>query len=256
MNPAHPALFVLISTATLSMAGTTMETAFLKSLITPALGTTPDDWIALLGEPIEKVRNLGKPVDEKHPTVNDKKLDLLFDHGDVRIWASSFDGIVSDIQFIAKDQKTSKTGFTWDENNIWTVLAQYGIQRFPLEEDRFSPGKKGGSHGDFSVSLTPPNLARYHNTAYEFGYLELQSSSMAQAETKAREKIASSFIPDGLKAQFDIVFNPVFKNNNWYVEGTVKNNSSVAVNRSSLNLLIYVFDDTKRLLYVYPAGID
>ena len=107
------------------MAGTAMETAFLKSLTTPALGTTPDDWIALLGEPSEKVQNFGQPVDEKHPTVNDKNLDLIFDHGDVQIGARTFAGIVSRIVFTAKDQKTSKTGFTWNETNIWTVLAQY-----------------------------------------------------------------------------------------------------------------------------------
>jgi hypothetical protein len=256
MNPVHPALLFLISTVPLSVAGTAIETAFLKSLKTPTLGTTADDWIALLGEPVKKVQKFGQPVDAKHPTVNDKNLDLIFDHGDVQIWASSFAGIVSSVVFTAKDQKTSKTGFTWDENNIWTVLEQYGIQRFALEEDHWYPGEKRGSHGDFTIRLTLPNLARHHNNADEFGSLGLESNSMEQAETKAKEDIASSFIPDGLKAQFDMVFNPVFESNNWMVKGTVKNNSNVAVNRTFLRALIYVFDDKKRLLAVYPTAIE
>jgi hypothetical protein len=107
-----------------------------------------------------------------------KNLDLIFDHGDVEIWASSFAGIVSRIVFTARDQKSSKTSFTLDETNIWTVLTQYGIQRFGLEEDHWYPGEKRGSHGDFTIHLTPPNLARYHNTAKEFGSLELVSNSM------------------------------------------------------------------------------
>ena len=148
------------------------------------------------------------------------------------------------------------SGFTWDETNIWTVLAQYGIQRFALEEDHSYPGEKRGSHGDFTIHLTPPNLPRYHNTADEFGSLELVSHSMEEAEIKAKEDIASSFIPEGLTAQFDVVFNPVFKDNNWRVEGTVKNNSTVAVNKVFLNPLIYVFDDKKRLLAIYPAAIE
>jgi hypothetical protein len=75
-----------------------------------------------------------------YPTVNDKDLDLVFDRGEVQIWARSFAGTVSRIVFTAKDQKTSKTGFTWDENNIWTVLEQYGIQRFALQEISLVPG--------------------------------------------------------------------------------------------------------------------
>jgi hypothetical protein len=181
-------------------ADTAIETDFLKSLKTPALGTTPDDWIALLGEPVKKVQNFGQPVDGKHPTVNDKNLDLIFDHSDVQIWARSFTGIVSDIAFTAKDQKTSKTGFTWNENNIWTVLEQYGIQRFALEEDKWYPGEKRGSHGDFTIHLRPPNLAKYHNTAGEFGSLELVSNSMENAETEEKNNIAKSFIPAGLRS--------------------------------------------------------
>ena len=187
-TPVRLTLLFPVSTATLSMAGTAMETAFLKSLRTPALGTTPDDWIALLGEPIEKVQNFGQPVNEKHPTVNDKNLYLVFDRGDVQIWACSFAGTVSRIVFTAKDQKTSKTGFTWDENNIWTVLEQYGIQRFALEEVHWYPGEKRGSHGDFTISLTPPNLAKWHkNRFYEFGSLELVSNSMEHAESEAKK---------------------------------------------------------------------
>jgi hypothetical protein len=66
MNPIQPVLLLLlVSSATLSIAGTAAETAFLRSLITPALGTTPDDWIALLGEPTKKIQNFGEPIDEK-----------------------------------------------------------------------------------------------------------------------------------------------------------------------------------------------
>ena len=197
------------------------------------------------------MQNFGQPVDEKHPTVNDKNLDLIFDHGDVQIWARSFAGIVSDIAFTAKDQKTSKTGFSWNENNIWTVLEQYGIQRFALEEDNWYPGEKRGSHGDFTIHLRPPNLAKYHNTAEEFGSLELVSNSMENAETEAKNNIAKSFIPAGLKAQFDVVFDPVFEDNNWRIKGAVKNNSNVAVKRTHVDVSIYAFDDKKRLLAVF-----
>lgn len=86
----------------------------------------------------------------------------------------------------------------------------------------------------------PPNLARYHNTAQEFGSLEVVSNSMEKGETEAKDKIASSFIPYGLKAQFDVVFNPVLDVNNWQFFGTVKNDSNVAVGRTCqrLNLCI------------------
>jgi len=79
---------------------------------------------------------------------------------------------------------------------------------------------------------------------------------MEQAESEAKKNIASSLIPEGLKAQFDVVFNPVLDVNNWRVLGTVKNNSNVAVRRTHVSVSIYVFDDKKRLLAVYPTISD
>jgi hypothetical protein len=89
---------------------------------------------------------------------------------------------------------------------------------------------------------------------YKFGSLELMSNSMENAEREAKKNIAASFIPEGLNAQFDVVFNAVFKDNNWWVDGTVKNNSNVAVTTFHVRPLIYVFDDKKRLLAEYPVA--
>jgi hypothetical protein len=58
MKIAQATFLVLFATATLALAGTLAETAFLKSLVTPPLGSTPDDWIGLLGQPAKQFQTL------------------------------------------------------------------------------------------------------------------------------------------------------------------------------------------------------
>jgi hypothetical protein len=63
MNTIQTALLLLLSNVIFSFAGTSVEYAFVKSLVTPPIGSTPDDWIALLGQPAKQFQNFGKPVD-------------------------------------------------------------------------------------------------------------------------------------------------------------------------------------------------
>jgi hypothetical protein len=67
MKTIQATFLLLFATVALALAGTSAETAFLKSLVTPPLGSTPDDWIALLGQPAKQIQNGGKPVDPAHP---------------------------------------------------------------------------------------------------------------------------------------------------------------------------------------------
>jgi hypothetical protein len=245
MKALHAALLLLLSIITVSFSDTAAEITFLRSLVTPALGTTPDDWIALLGKPI---KTYAPHVGEKHPTINDKELEFVFDHGDVWIKAFFFDGTVNRVLFGAWGQKINRTGFAWDENNIWTVLEQYGILRFALQDNKWYPGTKFAEHGDFEIWWTPPSLASDRNSDKDFGTLEIRSRSLANAEMEARQRFASSLIPSDLTEQFDIVINnPVRENSNWLVNGTVKNNSNVEVKHYSIKFWLYTFDDKHRL---------
>jgi hypothetical protein len=267
MKALHAALLLLLSIITVSFGDTAAETAFLKSLVTPALGTTPDDWIALLGKPI---KTYAPHVDEKHPTINDKELEFVFDRGDVWIRAFFFDGIVNRVLFGAWGQKINRTGFAWDESKIWTVLEQYDIRRFALQslqdlqklypglqESKLYPGMKQGTHGDFEIFWTPPSLASNRNSDKDFGTLEIRSRSLENAEMEARQRFASSLIPSDLTEQFDIVINnPVRENSNWLVNGTVKNNSSVEVKRYSIKIWLYTFDDKHRLWGTFYGGLN
>jgi len=69
MKIAQATFLLLFATAALALAGTLAETAFLKSLVTPPLGSTPDDWIGLLGQPVKQIQNGGKPVDPSIPHI-------------------------------------------------------------------------------------------------------------------------------------------------------------------------------------------
>ena len=91
MKTLQAALLLLVSIAAVSFAGTATETTFFKSLVTPALGTTAEDWIARFGQP---ARTDKPTVDEKHPTINDKDLTLFFNRGDAWIMADFSDGVV------------------------------------------------------------------------------------------------------------------------------------------------------------------
>jgi hypothetical protein len=220
-------------------------------LVTPPIGSTPEDWIALLGQPDKQFQNFGKPVDPAHPTVNDKHLDLWYHQGDVAILSRSYAGVVSTIMFYALDKRYSKTGFTWDESNIWTLLQQYGIPPSPFHEyPAIAPGDKSFTHGDFEGHLVSANDNILRDSPYNSA-VQFESKSLDTSQLDARMKTLSELLPAGLSRQFNVTITHAAS---WgegslvSVQGTVKNNSTFAVERSAVRVWVYTVDDEKRVL--------
>jgi len=167
--------------------------------------------------------------------------------------ARSYDGTVTTIAFYAKDQKTSKTGFTWDESNIWTVLQQYAIPRSPSHEYY---GVEYFAHGDFEAVLTPVNHESFRNSSYK-GSLTLMSESLEKFEKDATKKAASELIPDGLKKQFDVTVTQVVREDSLVsVSGSVKNNSSVAVVPVEVKVSVYAVDDKQHVIFTGDGSLE
>jgi hypothetical protein len=158
--------------------------------------------------------------------------------------------------FYALDKRYSKTGFTWDESNIWTLLQQYGIPPSPFHEyPAIDPGAKSFTHGDFEGHLVSANNSILRDSPYNSA-VQFESKSLDTSEFDAGMKTLSELLPVGLSKKFSVTITDAAswgKGNVVSVQGTVKNNSTVAVERSAVQVWVYTVDDEKRVLYRMDA---